>query len=149
MDNIDYKILMLEESDKDEAIKLLNNNCPAESGRYNMNRLDTEFLITSEYPFYKRFFGAKFDDGSLIAVGGIKAADWASDTHILYMMAVEQSYRGQGIGAALEKARLDWLKFNFDHGRCLVSTKHYKRFERLGFKSVSELENRHLMMLEF
>jgi hypothetical protein len=100
-------------------------------------------------PFYRKFFGAYDVDGVLIGVGGIKAADWASDTHILYMMAVDINHRGKGIGTDLEAIRIKWILDNFNRGRCLVSTKHKKRFERWDFKTVSEIDKRHLMLLEF
>ena len=82
-------------------------------------------------------------------MGGIKAADWASDTHILYSMAVDELHRGKGVGSGLEAARIQWMRYNFAHGRCLVSTKHKKRFERWDFAIVSEINNRYLMVLEF
>jgi GNAT superfamily N-acetyltransferase len=102
-----------------------------------------------DLPFYRKFFGAYDFDGTLIGVGGIKSADWASDTHILYMMAVDKSHRGKGVGSDLESIRIQWMLENFPRGRCLVSTKHKKRFERWDFKTVSEVNNRHLMILEF
>lgn len=131
------------------AVQLLAANCPSESDRYAANRLSEELHCVEALPFYRRFWGAYTPDNQLLAVGGIKAADWASDTHILYMMAVEQIHRGQGVGTALEKARLDWLRDNFANGRCLVSTRHKKRFMRWGFSVASEISGRYLMILEF
>jgi hypothetical protein len=49
----------------------------------------------------------------------------------------------------LEAARIQWMRDNFAHGRCLVSTKHKKRFERWDFEIVSEINDRYLMILEF
>lgn len=132
-----------------EAVDLLNANCPAESERYEKERLMIEVSPVDAMPFYKKFFGAYDFDGTLIGVGGIKAADWASDTHILYMMAVDKEHRSKGIGSALEQSRIQWVKEQFTHGRCLVSTKHKKRFERWGFKIVSEFNERYLMLFEF
>ena len=132
-----------------EAVNLLSANCPSESERYEKNRLITEVSPLDELPFYRKFFGAYDLEGKLIGIGGIKAADWASDTHILYLMAVDKAHRGQGVGSDLEMIRIQWLRENFLRGRCLVSTKHKKRFERWGFGSLSEIDNRHLMMLEF
>ena len=109
----------------------------------------TEINSVEEQPFYKKFFAAYDLEGQLIGAGGIKAADWASDTHILYMMAVDVAHRGQGVGSGLEAARIQWMRDHFTHGRCLVSTKHRKRFERWDFKIVNELNNRYLMILEF
>jgi len=132
-----------------DAVKLLNSNCPSESERYEKSRLVTEICAVDLQPFYRKFFGAYDFDGTLIGVGGIKAADWASDTHILYMMAVDKDHRGKGVGSDLESIRIQWMRDNFPSGRCLVSTKHKKRFERWDFKTVSEVNGRHLMILEF
>jgi GNAT superfamily N-acetyltransferase len=132
-----------------EAVNLLSSNCPSESDRYEKSRLETEIVAIEALPFYRKFFGAYDPDGVLIGVGGVKAADWASDTHILYMMAVDEQHRGKGVGSALECARIDWVRSNFSGGRCLVSTKHRKRFERWDFVTVSEINHRNLMILEF
>ena len=132
-----------------DAVNLLSSNCPSESERYERARLVTEIHSVDEQPFYKKFFGAYDLEGRLIAAGGIKAADWASDTHILYMMAVEVEHRGKGVGSSLEAARIQWMRDHFAHGRCLVSTKHKKRFERWDFEIVSEINDRYLMLLEF
>jgi GNAT superfamily N-acetyltransferase len=132
-----------------DAINLLCSNCPSESERYEKSRLITEIVVVDTLPFYKTFFGAYDFDNKLIGLGGIKAADWASDTHILYMMAVDETHRGKGVGSHLEIARIQWMRDNFSHGRCLVSTNHKKRFERLNFSIVSEVNNRYLMILEF
>lgn len=131
------------------AVDLLIANCPNESDRYETNRLVAEIVTVEALPFYRKFFAAYDLEGNLIGVGGLKAADWASNTHILYMMAVDINHRGQGVGSDLEKARIHWVRDNFPSGRCLVSTKHKKRFERWDFKIVSEVNNRYLMMLEF
>lgn len=133
----------------DSAATLLAANCPNESDRYDKARLLTELSASDTAPFYRQFFAAYDNDNVLIGVGGIKSADWASDTHILYLMAVDQAHRGIGVGSALEKARLKWLRQNFKHGRCLVSTRHKKRFVRWDFACVSEIDGRHLMLLEF
>ncbi len=132
-----------------DAVNLLSSNCPNEADRYDESRLINEVRSVDARPFYKKFYGAYDVDGTLIGVGGIKSADWASDTHKLYMMAVEKDHRGKGVGSELEYTRIQWVRDNFAHGRCLVSTTHKKRFERWGFKSVSEVNNRHLMVLEF
>jgi GNAT superfamily N-acetyltransferase len=89
-----------------DAVELLLSNCPGESERYEKSRLVTELCPVEALPFYRKFFGAYLPDGTLIGVGGIKAADWASDTHILYLMAVDKDHRGKGVGTDLESKRL-------------------------------------------
>lgn len=135
--------------EQNSAVELLLRNCPCESGRYGRSRLVAELTSVQEAPLYTQFFGAFTDEIGLVGVGGVKASDWASNTHVLFLAAVEKAYRGQGIGTALEDARLEWLRANFDYGRCLVSTRHEKRFSRRHFKTLSKLDDRHLMMLEF
>lgn len=87
----------------------------------------------------------------MVGVGGIKAADWASDTHILYLSAVAEHARGQGIARSLIAARIAWTMENFPHGRLLVSTARPRRFTRLGFRLMGKQEagGRRLMLLEF
>lgn len=132
-----------------EAVELLIRNCPCESGRYGKSRLVAELCTVQMTPIYSQFFGAFMNDIGLVGVGGIKATDWASNTHVLFLAAVEKVYRGQGIGTALEDARLEWLKDHYDQGRCLVSTRHEKRFSRRGFKTISKLDDKYLMLLDF
>ncbi|MGZ4960614.1 MAG: GNAT family N-acetyltransferase [Methylomonas sp.] len=132
-----------------DAVNLLCSNCPNEAERYEKSRVANEIATVDPLPFYRKFFGAYDLDGILIGVGGLKAADWASDTHILYMMAVDINHRGKGVGSDLESVRIKWVRDHFPRGRCIVSTKHKKRFERWDFKTVSEVNNRHLMILEF
>lgn len=132
-----------------DAVNLIVSNCPSESERYEKSRLVTEIRPVETLPFYRKFFAAYLSNGTLVGLGGIKAADWASDTHILYMAAVDKEHRGKGIGTDLETIRIQWVRNHFPRGRCLVSTKHEKRFERRGFKTVSEIGHRHLMVLEF
>ena len=65
----------------------------ADPTRYGRERL-VEQLAPAAMPFYRRFFVAR-RQGELVGVGGIKAADWASDTHILYLDAVAEHARGR------------------------------------------------------
>lgn len=117
--------------------------------RYGPERLRAELSVQPP-PFYRHFLVAR-RGGTLLAVGGIKAADWASDTHILYLSAVAAEARGQGIARALIMARLAWAMENFGHGRVLVSTARPRRFARFGFKLVGRQarQERRLMLLEF
>ena len=117
--------------------------------RYGLARL-REQLDGAPPPFYRRFFIARRDD-EVLGVGGIKAADWASDTHLLFLSAVAEHARGQGLARALVMARVAWLMETFEHGRVLVSTPRPRRFARFGFRTVGKLESagRRLMLLEF
>lgn len=132
-----------------EACVTLLSNAFAKPERYSAKRLGDEFQGDS-MPFYRQFFVA-VAAGEIIGVGGVKAADWASHTHLLYLSAVAPEHRAQGIGRALVKARIDWVEQNFKSGRILVSSPKAKRFRDLGFVDIrkSVIEGRHLMMRRF
>lgn len=124
-------------------------NAFADPERYSAERIARE-LRSDDPVFYRRFFVA-MDAGEIVAVGGVKAADWASGTHILYLSAVAPERRGKGIGRALIKARIEWLEKNFASGRILVSATKTRRFRDLGFVEIrnSALDGRHLLLRKF
>lgn len=124
-------------------------NAFAKPDRYSAQRLQDELAGGSSL-FYRQFFIA-VTNGEIIGVGGIKAADWASHTHILYLSAVAAEHRGQGIGRALLKARIEWVEKKFKAGRILVSSTKPKRFRELGFADIRNamIDGRHLMMRRF
>ena len=132
-----------------EACVTLLVNAFAKPERYSAQRLQEELRGDSSV-FYRQFFVA-VSNGDIIGVGGIKAADWASHTHLLYLSAVATEHRGQGIGRALLKARIEWVEKHFATGRILVSSAKAKRFHELGFVDIrkSVVEGRHLMLRRF
>jgi GNAT superfamily N-acetyltransferase len=115
--------------------------------RYSLERIRA-VILPADAPFYRRFFIARLQ-GELVGVGGIKAADWASNTHVLHLSAVAEQARGRGIARALVQARIDWVRARYSSGTLLVSTRHRKRFAQFGFKPFGETEElgRTLMML--
>ena len=117
--------------------------------RYSFERLTAE-LQSAQGLFYRKFFVAS-DGDEIVGFGGVKAADWASHTHVLYLSAVAPGYRGHGIGRALLNTRVEWVEENFKMGRILVSSARAKRFQDLGFSPIarSGMEGRHLMMRRF
>ncbi|WP_374327630.1 GNAT family N-acetyltransferase [Azonexus sp.] len=117
--------------------------------RYDAARLRQE-LQTNDPVFYRKFFIAEAGE-QVLAVGGVKAADWASRTHILYLSAVAPERRGQGLGRAMIKARVDWITANFKSGRILVSAVKPRRFRDHGFDEIrdSDLAGRQLLMRRF
>lgn len=121
----------------------------ADPERYSLARI-AEQLQPAPPPFYRHFFICH-QHGEVVGVGGIKAADWASDTHILYLSAVTEHARGQGIARTLIATRIAWVMENFPHGRLLVSTARSRRFARLGFRLMGKREagGRRLMLMEF
>lgn len=132
-----------------EASVTLIVNAFADPERYGVTRV-TQELRGHDPAFYRRFFVA-LDAGEIIAIGGVKAADWASRTHILYLSAVAPERRGKGLGRALIKARIDWLEASFPHGRIIVSSSRAKRFRDFGFSEVrnSTVDGRHLLIRRF
>ncbi|MFV5214436.1 GNAT family N-acetyltransferase [Azonexus caeni] len=117
--------------------------------RYGAERLRLE-LQTADPVFYRKFFVAEAD-GQVLAFGGVKAADWASRTHILYLSAVAPEKRGRGLGRAMIRARVDWVTGNFKSGRLLVSAAKPRRFRDHGFEAIrdSELDGRQLLIRRF
>lgn len=132
----------------DAAVTLLVNAF-AKPDYYGPQRLHEEIRTLTDV-FYRQFFVAR-KDGKIIGIGGVKAADWATRTHLLYLSAVAPEHRGQGIGRALLKTRLDWIFENFTSGRILVSSSKTKRFKEMGFALVpkSGVDGRYLMMRRF
>ncbi len=91
-------------------------------------------LRASEYA--PRFIVALQDDGTVIGVAGWGKLEFASRTWGLFLSSVSRNHRGQGVGTALVRERLRRIEAESGQGRVLVSTRHRKRFERLGFRSV-------------
>lgn len=117
--------------------------------RYSIERVGQE-LQPAPPPLQRRFFAA-WRDGQVIGAAGVKSADWASHTYLLYLSVVAPEWRGRGIGRALVAARLAWLRAQHGHGRVLVSTAKPKRFLNLGFRQVNrrEIDGKCLMFMEF
>ncbi len=132
----------------DTAVHLLSQAF-SDPDRYSINRI-TQELTRQDATYYRQFFVA-MQSGELLGIGGIKAADWASHTHLLYLSAVAPEWRGRGIGQALVEARIRWLEEKFEHGRILVSTRKTRRFSELGFREIrrSCIEGRRLMIRHF
>jgi len=121
----------------------------ADPERYDRERVAREML--GNHPvFYRQFFVA-IKGGRIVGVSGVKAADWAAKTHLLYLSAVTPEMRGQGIGRALVEVRMEWVERQFSSGRILVSTARTKRFREFGFVEIKggEINDRYLMMYRF
>ena len=118
-------------------------------GQYAATRV-RERLASSfrHHEYAPRFIVAVKEDGELIGVAGWGKLEFASRTWGLFLSSVSRDYRGQGVGTALVQERLRRIKQETQKGRILVSTKHRKRFEKLGFRSVDYDEelSLHLML---
>lgn len=121
--------------------------------RYSVDRLVPELKGSPEI-FYRQFFVATITEETrnrVVGIAGIKAADWATDTHILYLSAVHPEFRNQGIGKTLLKQRLHWIRSGFKHGRILVSTAKIERFKSYKFRQTTRTceKGRSIMVMEF
>ncbi|RIX42513.1 MAG: GNAT family N-acetyltransferase [Rhodocyclales bacterium GT-UBC] len=132
-----------------EAVQSLIYRAFDDPVRYAMARIGDE-LTPLAPPLERRFFVARLGD-ELVGAGGVKSADWASHTYLLYLSVVAPEARGQGIGRALVKARLAWLQQQQAHARVLVSTAKPKRFIGLGFRRLNrrDLDGKSLMFFEY
>lgn len=141
----------LDVRDAEQVIKTIEllSLCFSDCERYTAKRL-TDELKESQPPFYRQFFVAEHQ-GKIVGGGGVKAVDWASETHVLYLSAVDPAFRSRGIGKTLVKVRLDWLKESFGSGRVLVSTQKIERFKSFGFKQTCKAspDGRVIMLKEF
>lgn len=135
-----------------QSVEVLHLCFPG-NDRYTIERLINELRLSSDV-FYRKFFVATVPERNqerVVGVAGIKAADWASDTHILYLSAVHPEFRNQGIGKTLLKLRVEWVKSEFKHGRVLVSTAKLDRFKQFKFRLATRSceKGRSLMVMEF
>lgn len=149
------QVSILDTREPEKAIQVVEvlHGSFAHSNRYTVSRL-TEEIKPQAQPLYRQFFVATINakgDNQVVGAGGVKAADWASNTHILYLSAVHPDYRNQGVGKRLVKARIEWIRSTFGSGRLLVSTAKLERFKQFGFKAVSKPcdSGRAIMIMEF
>lgn len=151
--NLTYQTLDLSKPEQViQSVEVLHLCFPG-NDRYTVERLINEVKLTSDV-FYRKFFVATVserDQERVVGVAGIKAADWASDTHILYLSGVHPEFRNQGIGKALLKLRVEWVKSEFNHGRMLVSTAKVDRFKQYKFRLATRSceKGRSIMVMEF
>ena len=142
-----YQLDLDDPINRDCAMRLYAQTYPDNTDRYSLKRLESELTNQSGWN-YRTVFAANIGS-HLVGIGAIKAADWASNTHIMYLSAVHEESRGMGIGTALEQARIEYVKQSFPCGRIVVSTKHHRRFAKHGFDSISEIDGRHMMCYKF
>jgi len=118
-------------------------------GQYAVPRVRERLAGSFRHHEYApRFLVAVKEDGEIIGVAGWGKLEFASRTWGLFLSSVHRDYRGQGVGTALVRERLRRIEEETQKGRVLVSTRHRKRFEKLGFRSVDYDEelSLHLML---
>ena len=90
-----------------EAAIDLVENAFADPERYGRERIAREMLV-DDPPFYRQFFVA-IKGGRIVGVGGVKAADWAAKTHLLYLSAVAPTSAARASPAPSSwRARSGW-----------------------------------------
>lgn len=149
------QVAVLDDAESEKVIQTVEvlHGSFAGSDRYTVSRL-TEEVKPAGAPLYRHFFIATVKtkaEERVVGVGGVKAADWASNTHVLYLSAVHQDFRNSGIGKKLVKARVDWIRTHFGSGRVVVSTPKIERFKQFGFRPVTRAcdKGRAIMIMEF
>lgn len=117
--------------------------------QYGQKRIECE--VGEASPPHRKAFFLAMEAEKILGAAGVKSADWASNTWILYLSAVKPEARGQGIGRQLIEARILWVKAQQSHGRVLVSTGKPQRYRALGFRKITreERSGKHLLVLEF
>ncbi|MEN9879778.1 MAG: hypothetical protein RIQ55_424 [Pseudomonadota bacterium] len=149
------QVAVLDDAESEKVIQTVEvlHGSFAGNDRYTVQRLNEEVKPAGE-PLYRHFFIATVEtkaEVKVVGVGGIKAADWASNTHVLYLSAVHPDFRNSGIGKKLVKARIDWVRAHFGNGRMVVSTPKIERFKQFGFRQVTRAcdKGRAIMIMEF
>ncbi len=147
-----FTLRPLRDTDLTDAVAITVENFTIDGnalGQYAAPRV-RERLASSfrQHEYAPRFLVAVKEDGELIGVAGWGKLEFASRTWGLFLSSVRRDYRGQGVGTALVRERLRCIEQATQKGRILVSTKHRKRFEKLGFRSVDYDEelSLHLML---
>ncbi|MDS4026423.1 MAG: GNAT family N-acetyltransferase [Candidatus Contendobacter sp.] len=149
---MNFTLRPLRDTDLGDAIAITVENFTIDGntlGQYAISRVRERLASGFRYHEYApRFIVAVKDDGKIIGVAGWGKLEFASRTWGLFLSSVCRDYRGQGVGTALVRERLRRIGQETRKGRILVSTKHRKRFEKLGFRSVDYDEelSLHLML---
>lgn len=138
---MNFKILPLGDEHISEAVEVIVNSFTVDGhtpDQYNIQRIRKRIIASFEEGDNAPKFIVAVKDEKVIGVAGSQKMDFASKTWTLFLQAVSDDFRGQGIGTSLVHARIEIIKEQMGHrgGRIMVSTKHKKRFERLGFVSV-------------
>ncbi len=147
-----FTLRPMQDTDLTDAIAITVENFTIDGnmlGQYAVSRV-RERLASSFYhgEYAPRFIVAIKGNEKIIGVAGWGKLEFASRTWGLFLSSVNREYRGKGVGTALVRERLRRIEEETDKGRILVSTKHRKRFEKLGFRSVDYDEelSLHLML---
>lgn len=139
--------------DLSEAIRLIVDSFTVEGnmpGQYSIQRVRERLVASYEKNDYApRFIIAELE-GRIVGIAGFGKLEIASRTWGLFLSSVHRDFRSQGIGTALNAERVRRVEEGEQSGRIIVSTKHRKRFERCGFKSIDyDDAGLHLMLKRF
>jgi len=149
---VNFTLRPLRDTDLTDAIAITAENFTIDGnalGQYAAPRVRERLASGFRHHEYApRFLVAVKEDGAIMGVAGWGKLEFASRTWGLFLSSVSREYRGRGVGTALVRERLRRIEEETQKGRVLVSTRHRKRFEKLGFRAVDYDEelSLHLML---
>ena len=137
---LNFTLRPLQATDLSDATTITVENFTIDGntrGQYAAARVRERLLSGfCHHEYAPRFIVAVKEDGEIIGVAGWGKLEFASRTWGLFLSSVNRDCRGQGVGTALVRERLRRIEEQTQQGRVLVSTRHRKRFAKLGFRSV-------------
>jgi len=137
---VNFAIRPMENADLADAADIVVANFAVDGNpvdRYALPRVRERLAGSFRRDEHAPKFVVAVNEGErIVGVAGWGKLEFASRTWALFLSCVDRDHRGRGVGTALVRERLRRIGEETQTGRVLVSTRHRKRFERLGFRPV-------------